>query len=783
MVSKKSKEKTPEEKKAALDSIVQSMNQAIDQVTNSDEEIREYLQFMGRFYQYSMRNSALIHSQFPYAKAVGSFAFFKKAGFFVKKGEKGIAILSPVQVPSRFTAEDGSAKRVDKATKSELEAIKQGRLKLLNKEYTSYKPGYVFDISQTTATLDDLPKLFPQRWAEGDVPDYPIMIEALEGYMKTIGVTYGQWSNEELGAVKGGYSPSSKEIYTNPRNPPLQHVKTLIHELTHATLHNETELSPAEKEFQAELVAVSVCSYFGLDTTDYSLQYLHNWSQNLEAEQKMGLLQDVYKTGRVFIETIEPALVMARDSYQDKALEQGFARVNAYLEQAEEATSYQYLNSLPVIFDYDQNLKPSIAPVSDLFEGKGLKSGREYLEEKVTEWQDERLEDQTLDEWLAYGALHKGLPLQLEDIQLDALYIEDYQFDELSDPIPSIEEARQLILAGIREINTEAVFVDSVEVDATQGLLFDDVKNLYRTRAQGTPFYNGHQEEARQVNPKSYFESMLRHYNDAFPLITTWKETGVDDSSEQRTSFVIHGDTKIEYAPSDNMIRIGHAFDTGQYLMTEELDINVVNPEEIESRVMAEIQEGLDVKEALKKSRSYVVKKKLEYGLGLDIAFEEKDLEKLFDGQKSEKEIYAAIQSHRNEMIVDWAFNETKPAEVIELYEQETMYHLRSQVLNGHRFYQVGEEMELLLSVSDKSPKEYALTTFNQTGPITDIQMGSLEEAAKIITEKQAIPVKKEAMQFMQQEAEKQRGRQLQLTLQQNRVMEKTYQKETGRKM
>ncbi|MBC1604472.1 ImmA/IrrE family metallo-endopeptidase [Listeria rocourtiae] len=781
MVSKQRKEKSPEEKKAALDAIVQRMNQAIDQVTISAEDMKEYLRFMGRFYRYSMRNSALIQAQFRHAKAVGSFSFFKKAGFFVKKGEKGISILTPVQVPGRFTAEDGSAKPLDKATKSELEAIKQGRLKLLNSAYTSYKPGYVFDISQTTATLDDLPKLFPQRWAEGDVPDYPIMIEALEGYMKTIGVTYGQWDNAALGAVKGAFLPDTNEIFTNPRNPPLQHVKTLIHELTHATLHRDTALTSAEKEFQAELVAVSVCSYFGLDTSDYSLQYLHSWSRDLEAEQKMDLLQDVYKTGRIFIETIEPALVLARDAYQDKALEQGLARVHAYLEQATEATSYRYLNSLPVIVDYDLHLNPSILPVSDVLEGKGLKSGREYVEEKVTEWQEERLENQSLEDWLAYGALYKGQPLQLEDIQLDALYMEDYQFDELSEPIPSIEEARQLILTEIRAINTEAVFADAVERDAIQGLVFEDVKDLYRTRAQGTPFYRGHQEAAKNVDTKTYVESMLQHYKDAFPLMTTWNATSADDKSGQRVGFVIHGDTKVAYTPADGMIRIGHAFHEDQYLMTEELDTNIVSPAEIEARVVAEIQEGLDVKEGLKQSKSYVMKKKLEYGLELDVAFEEKDLEALFDGQKSEKEIYAAIQSHRNEMIVDWSYNETKPAEVIDLYEQATMLHLRSQVLNGHRFYQVGEEMELLLSVNDKSPKEYSVTTFRQTGAITDLQMGSLEEAAKVITEKQAIPVKKEAMEYMQQEAKKQRGREQQLTLQQNRVMAKTYHKETGR--
>ena len=75
----------------------------------------------------------------------------------------------------------------------------------------------------------------------------------------------------ELGVAKGVSYTMSKEVALNPRNSQLQNVKTLLHELAHAKLHTATtknQYSKSEKEFQAEMVAYSVCSYFGIIQVD-----------------------------------------------------------------------------------------------------------------------------------------------------------------------------------------------------------------------------------------------------------------------------------------------------------------------------------------------------------------------------------------------------------------------------------------------------------------------------------------------------------------------------------
>src|SRR5690625_1249006 len=119
---------------------------------------------------------------------------------------------------------------------------------------------------------------------------------------------------EELGSAKGafyyGMGNRQNHIGLNPRNGELQNVKTLLHELAHAKLHSSPEkhmnLSSEEKEFQAEMTAYAVASYFDIDTSDYSLGYLANWTQGKELQDKAKLLEEVRMASVEFIEIMEP---------------------------------------------------------------------------------------------------------------------------------------------------------------------------------------------------------------------------------------------------------------------------------------------------------------------------------------------------------------------------------------------------------------------------------------------------------------------------------------------
>ena len=60
------------------------------------EALTAYLAAAGRFHAYSFRNVMLIASQRPDATRVAGFNTWRKLGRFVKKGEKGIAIIAPI---------------------------------------------------------------------------------------------------------------------------------------------------------------------------------------------------------------------------------------------------------------------------------------------------------------------------------------------------------------------------------------------------------------------------------------------------------------------------------------------------------------------------------------------------------------------------------------------------------------------------------------------------------------------------------------------------------------
>src|SRR5699024_4527739 len=146
--------------------------------------------------------------------------------------------------------------------------------------------------------------------------DYQVMLNAMKKIEDSLDVTIGE-PIEELGSAKGafyyGVGNRKNHIGLNPRNRGLQNVKTLLHELAHAKLHSSPEkrmrLSSEEKEFQAEMTAYAVASYFDIDTSDYSLGYLAKWTQGKELQEKAKLLEEVRSASVEFIEIMEPELM------------------------------------------------------------------------------------------------------------------------------------------------------------------------------------------------------------------------------------------------------------------------------------------------------------------------------------------------------------------------------------------------------------------------------------------------------------------------------------------
>ncbi|PFI43862.1 hypothetical protein COI73_28170 [Bacillus cereus] len=316
---KKYQTKSPEEKKEAVQALTKKMEKSVEGYFRTPGDLKEYLTFMAKFYHYSPSNISLIQSQFEGASAVGSFSFWKEKGFAVKKGEKGIQILVPNRTIAKFKDKEGTWKTVTKASEEEKKQIESKSVEVIPGRLY-FAVGHVFDVSQTNAKSEDLPRIFPNRWLEGSVTDYKSLYKGMEAIAEKIGVKIIA-PKSELGVAKGVSYPLTKEVALNPRNSELQNVKTLLHELAHAKLHTaETHMNytAPEKEFQAEMTAYAVSSYFGIDTSEYSLGYLASWTQGKEMKDKTKLLKEVHETSIEFIETIENTLDKDKEKTNEK---------------------------------------------------------------------------------------------------------------------------------------------------------------------------------------------------------------------------------------------------------------------------------------------------------------------------------------------------------------------------------------------------------------------------------------------------------------------------------
>ena len=88
----------PEVKERRIDEVLKKLKEGVDGIQDS-ESFRKFLLTMSKFHDYSIGNLILITMQRPDATRVAGYNTWKDLGRWVKKGEKGIAILAPCLPP------------------------------------------------------------------------------------------------------------------------------------------------------------------------------------------------------------------------------------------------------------------------------------------------------------------------------------------------------------------------------------------------------------------------------------------------------------------------------------------------------------------------------------------------------------------------------------------------------------------------------------------------------------------------------------------------------------
>ena len=281
------------------------------------EKYKNYLSTMSKFHNYSFNNTLLIALQRPDASLVAGYqAWQKNFNRHVKRGEKGIRILAPA--PYKIKEERD---KLDPVT-GEVMLDKDGmpQTEEVEVKIPAFRAVSVFDVSQTDG--EPLPEL--------EAKELLSTVEGYEDFIKAITyVAPAPIGFEDIpGDSKGYFNIEENRIAVQEGMSESQTLKTMVHETAHSMLHNkeinkEDILAPAKdrntKEVEAEGVAFTVCSHFGIDTSEYTFGYIAGWSSGRDMKELKSSLDTIRRTASELITGIEEQL---REIQRDREIMQ-----------------------------------------------------------------------------------------------------------------------------------------------------------------------------------------------------------------------------------------------------------------------------------------------------------------------------------------------------------------------------------------------------------------------------------------------------------------------------
>ncbi|SFC56297.1 ArdC family protein [Butyrivibrio sp. YAB3001] len=307
--------------KFKIDEITEKLEKGIGDLFNSDK-YKAYLNTMSKFHSYSVNNTILIAMQRPDATLVAGYdAWQEKFDRHVKKGAKGIKIIAPVKVKKQIVvqgehsySDSGDKIPIYKPGETQEEYDKRMSQTTKEVEYTNFRVTTVFDVSDTEGK--ELPTLGVNELM-GSVDGYEKLKMALEETSK-VPVDYGLVTS----GAKGFFSPEMHKICVQSGMSEVQTVKTIIHEMAHALLHDKTDdpeqmvnpKSKNTKEVEAESIAYVVCQHFGIDTSDYSFGYIAGWSSDKDTKELKASMEIIRKSASKMICDCECAMAKQQEA-------------------------------------------------------------------------------------------------------------------------------------------------------------------------------------------------------------------------------------------------------------------------------------------------------------------------------------------------------------------------------------------------------------------------------------------------------------------------------------
>jgi len=265
----------PEVKERKIDDVLKRLKEGVEGIQASGN-FRQFLLTMSKFHDYSIGNLILIAMQRPDATRVAGFNTWKDLGRWVKKGEKGIAILAPCLPPKK------TAPTVEQI-EEEGEEEKKEEIRPLY-----FKVVHVFDISQTEG--EPLPEFeVPTLTGEANEELFTRVMNLTKA--QGLEVSFESRPHQDT-AIKGTYFAGS--IWIRPEEPQAQQLKTFLHEVAHYYTEGVFHIPRRDAETIAESAAFAVGAHFGFDTGVRSFPYVALWAQDKKVlEQNLTSIRKV----------------------------------------------------------------------------------------------------------------------------------------------------------------------------------------------------------------------------------------------------------------------------------------------------------------------------------------------------------------------------------------------------------------------------------------------------------------------------------------------------------
>ncbi|EPI17494.1 hypothetical protein D354_02357, partial [Enterococcus faecalis] len=275
----------------------------------TSDTFKNYLDFASKFHKYSSKNIRLLLAQNPNIRRVAGYNAWKKLDRQVKKGSKALYVYAPY-------FKDKVDKNGKKVTDENGEIVKE----------TRYFLTPVFDVEQTTgAELPQLVYNLEENLSDGKTftRTYNALVEICPVPVTVTSIASG---------ANGYYDPTKKEIVLQQHLGEVMTLKVLLHEMTHAMLHPDSQAIFGDdvysrQEFEAESVAYIVSRHLGLDTSSYSFGYLSSWTrQGEKLEEFTQSLETITKEARTLIEkadhalSIEKGIQLPQNKFEERLL-------------------------------------------------------------------------------------------------------------------------------------------------------------------------------------------------------------------------------------------------------------------------------------------------------------------------------------------------------------------------------------------------------------------------------------------------------------------------------